>query len=53
MILISLSFKTATTSKYNGSPVDPISLVRSKTAIFFTVSGKTSNKYFGENGLYK
>ena len=48
-----VSFNTEHTSKYNGSPVAPISFVRSKTATFSTVFGKTFNRYFGENGRYK
>jgi len=48
-----LLFITPTTSKYNGSPKEPGSLVRSSTAIFSTVTGKTSNKYLDEKGRYK
>ena len=45
-ISISLSFRLARTSKYNGSPLLPDSFVRSNTAIFFTVFGNTFSKYF-------
>lgn len=38
-------------SKYNGSPVDPGSLVLSKTAIFLTVFGIAANNLSFENGL--
>jgi len=39
------------TSRYKGSPGAPGSLVLSSTAIFFTVFGITSKKYFSEKGL--
>ncbi len=39
-------------SMYNGSPIDPGSLVLSNTAIFLAVFGNTFNKYSGANGLY-
>ena len=48
-----ICFKAATTSKYNGSPVAPISFVRSKTAILFTVAGKTETRCLAEKGRYK
>ena len=44
---------TLATSKYNGSPKEPGSLVLSNTAIFSTVNGNTFNKYFSENGRYR
>ena len=45
--------RAALTSKYNGSPSLPASFVRSKTAIFSTVSGNTAFKYSIEKGRYK
>ena len=52
MILISVSFNTLNTSRYNGSLV-PISLVLSNTATFLVLLGRTLKRYFAENGLYK
>ena len=44
MTLILVSFSAFKTSKYNGSPDDPASLVRSKTATLVTVFGNTLSK---------
>jgi hypothetical protein len=44
------SMKQVSTSLYRGSPVAPGSFVRSRTAIAFTVAGRTSKKCFAENG---
>ena len=52
-MFISLPFRMLHTSKYKGSPVEPASLVLSKTAIFLTDSGKTFKKYSLLNGRYK
>ena len=50
---VPLSFNAERTSKNNGSPLDPGSLVRSSTAIFLTVLGNSFKKYLVLNGLYK
>ena len=52
-IEIFLFFRALEISKYNGSPPLPGSLVRSNTAIFSTVSGKTLSRYFELNGRYR
>ena len=44
--------KHLNTSKYNGSPIEPGSLVLSKTAIFLTLEGITFKNLSIENGLY-
>ena len=41
----------AQTARYSGSPAAPISLQRSRTAIFFTVSGSAARNISAENGL--
>ena len=40
------------TSRYRGSPIAPGSLVRSSTAIDFTLDGKLSSNASMSNGLY-
>ena len=52
-ILMFLSLRAFTISKYNGSPFEPASFVLSSTAIFLIVLGNTSNKYLGLKGRYK
>ncbi len=47
------SFNAATTSKYNGSPIEPCSFVLSKTEILLTVFGSASPKALVLNGRYK
>ena len=42
-----------TTSMYRGSPMEPGSLVRSSTAIFFTVSGRAATNFSVTKGRYK
>ena len=49
---MSLFSKAATTSKYNGSPIEPGSFVLSRTAIRLTDLGKASLKRLTSNGLY-
>ncbi len=45
--------KASTMSKYKGSPLAPVSLVRSSTQIRSTVLGSILFKYFTEKGRYK
>ena len=44
--------KAATTSRYNGSPIEPGSFVLSKTVIRLTVFGNAALKRSTSNGLY-
>ena len=38
---------------YSGSPMEPGSLVRSSTAIFFTVSGRAATNFSVTKGRYR
>ena len=49
---MSLPANAATTSKYNGSPIDPGSFVLSRTVTRFAVDGTASKKRFTSNCLY-
>ena len=49
---MSFPANAATTSKYNGSPIEPGSFVLSKTAIRFVVAGNASLNLLVSNGLY-
>ena len=49
----SVPLMAASTSRYRGSPMEPGSLVRSRTEIFFTVSGSTSSRYLATKGRYR
>ena len=49
----SMSFATAHTSSYSGSPYAASSRVLSSTQIFFTVFGSAAWKCFSENGLHR
>src|SRR5574344_1822024 len=47
----SVPLTAATMSRYKGSPSPPGSLVLSRTAIFFTVLGRTLKRYLLDQGL--
>ena len=49
---MSLFSNEATTSKYKGSPIEPGSLVLSKTAILLTDLGRASLNLLTSKGLY-
>ena len=49
---MSLLSNAATTSKYNGSPIEPGSFVLSRTTIRFVDSGSASLNLLTSNGLY-
>ena len=46
-------FRAVTTSRYTGSPTEPVSLERSSTAIFLQVAGMAAAKCFTEKGRYR
>ena len=49
---VKASASAATTSRYNGSPIDPGSLVRSRTPTVRTVAGSASRSALVGNGRY-